>query len=210
MRQAETRKAAVACALVLACAVSTGHAETAYITEQLIVGVTSLRDGEGERLASIRSGDKVDVIERDEEQAHVRLADGQEGWMKSSYLSSDPPLQQRLRESTSQVERLNREIARLQGEINASRAATAALASGQPPVNPNVSAPPPPEPEDPEPALPAPVNARFFDPQLQLVDRPAWHWALGSSAVTLVVGFVLGWRMLDRRIRRKYGGLRIY
>jgi hypothetical protein len=40
--------------------------------------------------------------------------------------------------------------------------------------------------------------------------RPVWHWALGSFAVALGLGFVLGWYVLDRRIRRKYGGLRIY
>jgi len=39
---------------------------------------------------------------------------------------------------------------------------------------------------------------------------PVWLWILGSSAVTLCLGFILGWRTLDRRIRRKYGGLRIY
>jgi hypothetical protein len=33
---------------------------------------------------------------------------------------------------------------------------------------------------------------------------------LGASVVALVVGFMLGWRTLDRRIRKKYGGLRIY
>jgi len=26
----------------------------------------------------------------------------------------------------------------------------------------------------------------------------------------LLTGFVLGWKTLDRRIRQKYGGLRIY
>jgi hypothetical protein len=40
--------------------------------------------------------------------------------------------------------------------------------------------------------------------------RPVWHWALGSFVVALGLGFALGWSMLDRRIRRKYGGLRIY
>jgi len=33
---------------------------------------------------------------------------------------------------------------------------------------------------------------------------------VGSAAVSLGCGFLLGWRTLDRRIRRKYGGLRIY
>jgi hypothetical protein len=33
---------------------------------------------------------------------------------------------------------------------------------------------------------------------------------LGTGVVMLIAGFALGWRTLDRRIRRKYGGLRIY
>jgi hypothetical protein len=40
--------------------------------------------------------------------------------------------------------------------------------------------------------------------------RPTWLWALGCSIVSLAIGFALGWRLLDRRIRAKYGGLRIY
>jgi hypothetical protein len=31
-----------------------------------------------------------------------------------------------------------------------------------------------------------------------------------SALACLGAGFVLGWRMLDKRIRAKYGGLRIY
>ena len=34
--------------------------------------------------------------------------------------------------------------------------------------------------------------------------------AIKVDPVSLVGGFVLGWRVLDRRIRAKYGGLRIY
>jgi hypothetical protein len=37
-----------------------------------------------------------------------------------------------------------------------------------------------------------------------------WPWALGCTIVSLCVGFVLGALVLDRHIRRKYGGLRIY
>jgi phosphate/sulfate permease len=45
-------------------------------------------------------------------------------------------------------------------------------------------------------------------PVLQV--EPSWGWVLGAAAVALVIGFMLGWRTLDRRIRKKYGGLRIY
>jgi Ni/Fe-hydrogenase subunit HybB-like protein len=40
--------------------------------------------------------------------------------------------------------------------------------------------------------------------------RRVWPWALGSALLALIVGFALGALVLDRHIRRKYGGLRIY
>jgi hypothetical protein len=40
--------------------------------------------------------------------------------------------------------------------------------------------------------------------------RPSWLVAVGASVLMLIAGFVLGWRVLDKRIRAKYGGLRIY
>jgi hypothetical protein len=40
--------------------------------------------------------------------------------------------------------------------------------------------------------------------------QPPWVWVLSCSAAALALGFAAGWRMLDRRIRRKYGGLKIY
>ena len=55
-------------------------------------------------------------------------------------------------------------------------------------------------------ALPAPQEAGSGLP-------PApgpWGWLAVTALLALAAGFVLGWRLLDRRIRRKYGGLRIY
>jgi len=40
--------------------------------------------------------------------------------------------------------------------------------------------------------------------------QPSWLWVIACALVALALGFVAGWRVLDRRIRRKYGGLRIY
>jgi hypothetical protein len=37
-----------------------------------------------------------------------------------------------------------------------------------------------------------------------------WPWVAGAAIAGLVLGFVLGWRTLARRIRKKYGGLKIY
>jgi hypothetical protein len=40
--------------------------------------------------------------------------------------------------------------------------------------------------------------------------KPSWVGVIACSLVALLLGFLAGWRVLDRRIRRKYGGLRIY
>ena len=37
-----------------------------------------------------------------------------------------------------------------------------------------------------------------------------WGWLALAVVLALGAGFALGWRILDRRIRRRYGGLRIY
>ena len=40
--------------------------------------------------------------------------------------------------------------------------------------------------------------------------RSPWGWFVTTALLALTAGFVLGWRLLDRRIRARYGGLRIY
>jgi hypothetical protein len=112
----------------------------------------------------------------------VRLPSGTQGWVKASYLSAAPPLQQQLTAQVAELERLHAEVARLQEQATAARPAV--------PITRPV-------PVDP-PAPPVVQSA------------PLWQWALGFCLLGLIGGFVLGWRMLDRRIRRKYGGLRIY
>ena len=40
--------------------------------------------------------------------------------------------------------------------------------------------------------------------------RSPWGWLVATALLALTAGFLLGWRLLDRRIRARYGGLRIY
>jgi hypothetical protein len=174
--------AALAGALVCASA----RAETRYVIDQLIVSVSSTADEAGERVASIHSGDSVEVLDRRDAYAHVRLSSGTEGWVKTSYLSAELPLQRKLTAQVLELERLKSEVARLQGEVSSARAA--APVARELPIDPPASS------ADQRPPL----------------SRPIWQWALGCSLLALLGGFALGWRMLDRRIRRKYGGLRIY
>jgi hypothetical protein len=179
-------RACVLAGMAGALVVANLRAETLYVIDELIVSVSSTADETGERVASIHSGDSVEVLDRHNAYSHVRLSSGTQGWIKTSYLSAAPPLQRQLTAQVAELEQLHAQVARLQGEATAARA-----------------------------AIPVTVE-RTGDPATAPVDpsaplwRPIWQWALGSALIGLMGGFALGWRMLDRRIRRKYGGLRIY
>lgn len=196
---------------VLACAgaVCTGHAEPLYVIEQLVVSVTSEPGGAGDKVGSIKSGEGVELLEKLNGEAHVRLGNGKEGWVKSSYLSAEEPLHKQLSDRTAEVEKLKQDVSRLEGELAASRNAASAAPSPRPAPAPAANAAPVanPPPASPAPAIPDPA---YFMAEPEQPARPVWHWVVGSSLLTLGVGFALGWWILDRRIRRKYGGLRIY
>jgi len=192
-------RAALACAALAAAAAARG--ESLYVIEQLVVNVSSAPDADGERIATVRSGDRVEVLERTGQQIHVRLASGRDGWIRAGYLSADEPSRTRLAQRDLEVVQLRAQLRDLEQELGAAR--RAAASTGGAPLRAAAAAS-----GDAE-ATAAPPAALFG---LRAAERPrrVWPWALSSALLALGVGFVLGILTLDRRIRRKYGGLRIY
>ena len=98
-------------------------AETLFVIDQLVVNVTSAPGGEGDRVTTLKSGDRVEVLERQGDDTQVQLANGNQGWVKSSYLSADPPLQRRLQERAAEIEKLKQNVTRLEAQLAAARPA---------------------------------------------------------------------------------------
>ena len=191
--------------LLLLCAAAspTARAETLYVIEQLVVSVNSTPDSSGERIASVRSGDALEVLERSGDEVRVRTAGGREGWIRASYLSAEEPLRPRLAQRTAEVARLKEDLSRLQAQLDAARTSASAASGGGAATS---SAAPAPAAQD---APSAPQGALFAAAEPDSARR-VWPWALGAALLALCVGFALGALVLDRHIRRKYGGLRIY
>jgi Bacterial SH3 domain len=188
-------------------AAATLRAESLYVIEQLVVAVSSAPDASGERVATLKSGDRVELIERSGEQAHVRLAGGREGWVRASYLTAEEPLRTRLAQREAEVARLGDEVKRLESQLRpgillpvpaAVAPAAAAPAAAAPPAAAAVA-------EDP---MTQPGRA-LFGPGEQ---RPPTlrPWTIAAALIAFGSGFGLGALTLDWHIRRKYGGLRIY
>jgi uncharacterized protein YgiM (DUF1202 family) len=202
-----TRGAAPALLLAaasLVSAVSRVSAETAYVSDQLVLNVYTEQNQQGQRLATLHSGARVETLASSADFTQVRLPDGTTGWVKSSYLTTDEPAAVRLKQ--------------LQEELDRSRATTPALAEAAAKS----------EMERRERELAA-AQARLADRQAELdtalaVRAPAAGAAapptqphtlgaalwLGSAAAAGALGFWGGYAALARRVRRKFGGLKVY
>jgi Bacterial SH3 domain len=179
------------------------RAETLYVIEQLVVTVSSTPDASGERVATLKSGDRVEVLERSGDEVHVRLANGRDGWVRASYLSADEPLRVRLAQRDAEVARLGDEVNALKAQLRSTPVTGAAPVAAS--AVPATASMPPPATEDPV----AGASGALFSRGEERA-RPAWPWTLAAALIGFGAGFGLGALMLDRHIRRKYGGLRIY
>lgn len=195
-------------ALLLAAAslvfvVSEVRAETAYVSDQLVLNVYTEQNQQGQRLATLHSGARVETLATSADFTQVRLPDGTTGWVKSSYLTTDEPAAARLKQ--------------LQEELDRSRATTPALAEAAAKSElerreheladkqaqlANRQA-------ELDAALAARVPGAGAAPPAQPHARGAGLW-LGIAMAAAALGFWGGYATLARRVRRKFGGLKVY
>jgi uncharacterized protein YgiM (DUF1202 family) len=195
-------------ALVLAAAslvfvVSKVRAETAYVSDQLVLNVYTEQNQQGQRLATLHSGARVETLATSADFTQVRLPDGTTGWVKSSYLTTDEPAAVRLKQ--------------LQEELDRSRATTPALAEAAAKSElerrEHELADRQAQLKDKEAELDAALATRVpgagAAPPAQPHTRGAGLW-LGIAMAAAALGFWGGYATLARRVRRKFGGLRVY
>jgi hypothetical protein len=186
-------------ALLLALLAARGVADTAYVSDELVLGVYADPNNQGQRLATLHSGTRVDTLVQSGEFTQVRLNDGTTGWVKSAFLTSKEPAVVRLKQleeeldrahattpalaeaaARSEVEQLKQELAARQTELDAVRVGSAPQSAAAVPT-----------------FLPA--------------ARERWVMIASLGALAgLVCGFCLGYATLARRIRQKFGGLKVY
>ena len=180
-------------ALFLALAVAdVGRAATAYVTDELVLGVYAQQSTQGPRLATLHSGASVETLTVNGDSTEVRLADGITGWVKSAYLTTAEPATVRLKQLQDELDLARAasprvaqtaerdEVARLRREL-AEQSQTGSAA-----------------------ALPDSGiggGASWW--------QRSWIWA-ATLLAALGAGFWLGYAALARRIRAKFGGIKVY
>jgi hypothetical protein len=194
--------------------------EQRFVSDKLVLNVYSEPDSSSSRVATIQTGDAVEELERSGNMVRVRLEDGREGWVGANYLTRDAPAIVRLRElqreqttgvsapvpdkkSIDEIARLKKENSALQAQTSELQSRLAAAVAPPEPVDDESASPL----DTPEPEVASEQEA--FAGAVSPVNSAWWAWLI---AVVLAggLGFASGYQMLARRIRRKFGGLRIY
>jgi hypothetical protein len=190
-------------ALLLALLTIKSMAAAAYVSDELVLGVYTEENGQGQRLATLHSGIQVETLAQNGESTQVRLSDGTTGWVKSAFLTSNEPAVVRVKQlqeeldrrrattpalaeaaARSEVERLKLELAAKQAELDAARASS-----------------------------PAAVAATGSGPLAGSPAAAAARWPVFAGigvAIAMGCGFWLGYATLARRVRQKFGGLKVY
>lgn len=179
-------------------------AETAYVTDNLRLGLHAAEDTSDRAFRFLDSGQAMEILIRDRNYANVRLPDGVEGWVKSAYLVDEKPAKlivaetiaerdqlaaeleetrQAFAEPAAVIDQLRNETSDLTGQLENARTQIDALQA---------------------------ESASIQGLKEEYRGSVPLKWVGGVIAVCLVVGFLGGLWWVDHRSRKRHGGIRIY
>ena len=87
-----------------------GTAMAAHITDKLVVGIYADPKAEGQPLRLLSSGTPLEVLQRKDGFAEVRLADDERGWVEARYVTDEKPAKAMLLETQLKLRALNDEL----------------------------------------------------------------------------------------------------
>ncbi|MEE8244049.1 MAG: TIGR04211 family SH3 domain-containing protein [Pseudomonadales bacterium] len=173
---------------------------TVYVTDELRLGLYADDRTTGQPFRTFASGDKLEVLERALMSVMVRSEDGAEGWVKSAFLLTEPTAKLRLAALEKDSAAVSETLTALQAAHRVAEQRieelTAELANAQAGLT-NL-----PELERQNQGLQAQLAAVGTT-----VPR---YWLAVSAFAALGIGCLAVYLWLDRRVRKKFGGVRVY
>ncbi len=183
---------------------ATALAATAYVTDNLRLGLYEAEDTSGRAIRMMDSGQAMEILTRDRNYANVRLPDGSEGWVKAAYLVDAKPAKLIVAEITAERDALLAELATTKQAFAAPAATIEALQNDA-----------------------STFDAQLLEAKLRIEELEGdiasaqgikdqyrgslpISWVAIAIAVSLIGGLLLGMWWVDRRSRLRHGGIRIY
>lgn len=182
----------------------TAAAETAYVTDNLRLGLHQAADTSDRAFRMLESGQALEILSRDRNYANVQLPDGVQGYVKAAYLVDEKPAKLIVAETMAERDALAAELEETRQAFAAPAAtienlraeATDTLAKLDVAESRIV------ELED--------ENASIQGLKERYKGSLPLRWVGGAIVVCLIVGFLLGLWWVDHQSRKRHGGIRIY
>ena len=102
-------------------------AETAYVTDNLRLGLHQAEDTSDRAFQTLESGQELEILSRTTNYAHVSLPDGTRGYVKAAYLVDEKPAKLIVAETQAEVDRLQGELETLRQQFAAPAATISSL-----------------------------------------------------------------------------------
>lgn len=199
------------------------RAEQMFVIDKVVLNVYAEPNQEGGKVAALETGDLVEVIDQLEPYVKVRLQDTREGWVRSNYLSRQPPAIVRLKELQSgqpavlqgpppQVVQELQELRKHKGVLESEVARLKGVLENEVSrLRDEAGRPPPRVAEAAKPQLVGAVTTATTHTAVQKSEVRNRMWAWFAVTVTAGgLGFLGGYQTLATRIKRKYGDIKIY
>ena len=182
----------------------TAFGDTAYVTDNLRLGLYEAEDTSGRSTRMLDSGQAMEILSRDRNYANVRLPDGAEGWVKAAYLVDDKPAKLIVAEITAERDALVVELEETKQAFAAPSATIEALRNDALSFDSQLGE------ATARIAALEEENASIQGLKEQYRGSLPFSWVAIAIGVCLIAGVLAGMWWVDRRSRMRHGGIRIY
>lgn len=179
-------------------------ADTAYVTDNLKLGLHQAEDTSDRAFRILSSGQPMEILSRDRNYANVRLPDGTEGWVKTAYLVNEKPAKLIVEETMAERDALAAELAETREAFAGPAAKIDGLQAEAADLTAKLLAA-----EEHVAELQA-ENASIQGMKERYRGSVPLRWVGGAIGVCLVAGFLIGLWWVDHRSRKRHGGIRLY
>ncbi len=179
-------------------------AETAYVTDNLRLGLHNAEDTGDRAFRILESGQPMEILIRAGNYANVRLPDGTEGWVKTAYIVDDKPAKLIVAETMQERDALAAELEETKAAFAEPAATIERLQTATSDLNARL------ETAQTEIATLQEANASIDQLKARYKGSLPVTWVGGALVAMLILGFLGGLWYTDYRSRKRHGGIRIY
>ncbi len=179
-------------------------AETAYITDNLRLGLHQAADTSDRAFRMLDSGQELEIISRNRNYANVRLPDGAQGYVKAAYLVAEKPAKLIVEETIAERDSLIAELDETKRAFAGPAATIQGLKDQLAEFESTL------EGADSEIADLKKENASILGLKEKYKGSLPLNWVAAAIGVCLIGGFLAGLWWVDRSSRKRHGGIRIY